>query len=142
MIYRQMYVLEKHLTPSDSGNLANVSKEINERDFRPCGIRFEVDDSNRNRIYCASNWGFRQQPLLLLGTDSGATKSRLLCLLCDLREWNALNSDHYIGQRGLKKYISFQLNNHVRVNGMTPLVKMTNEELSFHKSRLCLECND
>ena len=34
-------------------------------------------------------------------------------------------------------------NNFTRLlNGMTPLVKMTNEELSFHKSRLCLECNE
>jgi hypothetical protein len=34
-------------------------------------------------------------------------------------------------------------NNFTRLlNGMTPLVKMTNEELSFHKSRLCLECNN
>ena len=34
-------------------------------------------------------------------------------------------------------------NNFTRLlNGMTPIARMTNEELSFHKSRLCLECSD
>jgi hypothetical protein len=34
-------------------------------------------------------------------------------------------------------------NNFTRLlNEMTPLVNMTSEELSFHKSRLCLECSD
>ena len=34
-------------------------------------------------------------------------------------------------------------NNFTRLlNGMTPIARLTNEELSFHKSRLCLECSD